>query len=322
MNVLITGGTGSVGKVLATLLLRRPEVKKVMIYSRDEHKQERLDRGLRIYDTHYKLRFFIGDVRDKPRLVTAMRDATHVIHTAALKIVPAMEYNPQEAIKTNILGTQNALEAAGECGVSNFITLSTDKAVHPVNLYGATKLCAEKLTISTNNIYPDSNFNVVRYGNVALSNGSVIPLFHRWCCEGLPLEITNMDMTRFWITLDDAAKFVIDKLYSPHGSKELRGMIYVPDMDAYHMTDLIKIFSTEGVENKITGVRPGEKIHEQIITDSEALRASVDLSGVIIAPEWFDYKPTSLGDVVKATRSNTTHRIPVDELRRLINKEL
>lgn len=324
MNVLITGGTGSVGKVLTNLLTRRPEVKKIMIYSRDEHKQERMERDFRYNDNHAKLRFFIGDIRDKTRLATAMREATHVIHTAALKIVPAMEYNPMEAVKTNILGTQNILETAGESGsVRNLITLSTDKAVHPLNLYGASKLVAEKLTISANSVYPSANFNVVRYGNVALSNGSVIPLFHNWCCNKEPLQITNMDMTRFWITLNDAAEFVIKKLFYPYPII-LRGAIYIPNMPAYHMEDLVNIFSTEGVKNKIIGIRPGEKIHEQIITHSETSRAIYTKdTGIMVMPEFQPFEnKQDLSDVISAVHSNTARRIPLEELKNRINKEL
>lgn len=326
MNVLITGGTGSVGKVIANLVLRRPEVKKVMVYSRDEHKQERMFRDFSRNENNNKLRFFIGDVRDKSRLITAMRDATHVVHTAALKIVPAMEYNPMEAVKTNVLGTQNVLEAAGECGVTNHITLSTDKAVSPINLYGASKLVAEKLTIASNSVYPDTNFNVVRYGNVAMSAGSVIPLFHNWCCDKQPLEITNMDMTRFWITLEEAAEFVVDRLFDPKPIvPEHRGCIYIPEMPSYRMWELVDIFSTKGVENKIIGIRPGEKIHEQIITYSELERAKKKEDYIIVYPDRMgpkQYINASDKEVFLSTQSNTARFMTPKELKQRINKLL
>jgi UDP-N-acetylglucosamine 4,6-dehydratase len=228
-----------------------------------------------------------------------------------------MEYNPMEAVKTNVIGTQNVLEAAGEAGVTNLITLSTDKAVHPLNLYGASKLCAEKLTVSANNVYPDTNFNVVRYGNVALSNGSVIPLFKEWRRFGMPLQITNMDMTRFWITLYQAAHFIIDRLFMPYNN--VRGVIYIPDMDAYHMKDLVEIFSTKGVNNKIIGIRPGEKIHEQIITDSEALRSSRVWVGdnneyTMVYRDGEEFINSDMKQVIAATYSNLVPRIPVDDL--------
>lgn len=327
MNILITGGTGSLGSTLVRKLITQEDVTKIIIYSRDEHKQERL---LRELQTEFsarelnKLRFFIGDVRDKPRLSTAMRAGLmYVIHTAALKIVPAMEYNPQEAVKTNILGTQNVIDCAGDCGVFRCVVVSTDKAVHPINLYGASKLVAEKLTIASNNLYPHTNYDVVRYGNVACSNGSVIPLFQEAKKHGNPLKITHMDMTRFWITLDEAARFVINRTFDKYNG--VRGAIYVPEMDAYHMSDLVKIFSTEGKDNIIIGVRPGEKINEQIVTDSELLR-SVNIEAqsmlhdnyLIIHPEDYPSPDAKINRTIAF--SHNARRIPVDELEHRINE--
>ncbi len=312
-TVLITGGTGSLGQALTKKLLYNLDVDKIIIYSRDEHKQEKMARKLK----SPKLRFFLGDVRDKERLNTAMEGVDYVLHTAALKIVPAMEYNPQEAVKTNIIGTQNVLECGGRVGVYRIITVSTDKAVHPLNLYGATKLCAEKLTIASAHLYPDTSFCVARYGNVALSNGSVIPLFQDWHAKGKPLEITSNDMTRFWITLNEAAQFVVDRLFDPY--KKANSVIYIPDMPAYHMDQLSAIFSTKGVENKIIGIRPGEKIHEAIVTDSEVGRSVKMDAYTIIHPEWGgDFEKKGL-DVLSATRSNTARRMDENELSQRIH---
>ncbi len=320
MIVLITGGTGSLGRVLVEKLINDSDITKVIVYSRGEHKQEKLERDLSIYDTAHKLRFFIGDVRDKERLRTAiMSGVSHVIHTAALKIVPAMEYNPQEAIKTNILGTQNVMEVCGERGVFRAVLVSTDKAVYPLNLYGATKLCAEKLTLSINNIYPGTCFDVVRYGNVAMSAGSVIPLFRARKLLGNPLPVTSLDMTRFWITLDEAANFVINRAFAPYNN--IRGSLHVPVMDAYHMEDLVSIYSTEGVDNKIIGLRPGEKIHEQILTDPEVINSSLVTVGdkeqfvTVHKDAELNKTPTVLQRALSNVRSNMVRRIPREELK-------
>lgn len=326
MSILITGGTGSLGSTLVRKLLLRRDVNKIIIYSRDEHKQEKLYRELLDEyptDDIDRLRFFIGDVRDKERLSTAMRGVKYAIHTAALKIVPVMEYNPQEAIKTNIIGTQNVIDAAGSNGIFRLIVVSTDKAVHPVNLYGASKLCAEKLTVASNNLYPNTNFDVVRYGNVALSNGSVIPLFMKWKKEGKPLRITHMDMTRFWITLDEASNFVINRLMSQLFG--VRGAVYVPEMPAYHMSDLVSIYSTEGKDNIITGARPGEKINEQIISDNEFLRAiniQTDAERyLVIHPDWDDFSSPDVKINRELAFSHNARRMPISELKDRIEYE-
>lgn len=320
MNILITGGTGSLGRVLVKKLAPLQDVRKVIIYSRDEHKQEALQREYYPTDVYNKLRFFIGDVRDKERLRTAiMSGVSHIIHTAALKIVPAMEYNPMEAIKTNIQGTQNVMEVAGERGVWRSILVSTDKAVYPLNLYGATKLCAEKLTLSLNNVYPNTSFDVVRYGNVAMSAGSVIPLFMQRKARGEALPVTSLDMTRFWITLEEAADFVIDRALASYNN--INGSVYVPIMDAYHMEDLVKIFSTEGKDNKLIGIRPGEKIHEQILTDTEVANSALVTVGlekqfVTVYKDGHDDKtPTVMRRAFSNVRSNMVRRIPIDELK-------
>lgn len=268
MNTLITGGTGSFGQALTARLLKTNTYSRICIYSRDEHKQDIMSKKF----NDARLRFFIGDVRDKDRLKLALNNIQTVIHAAALKIVPAAEYNPFECIKTNILGAQNLIDAivsdirppiAG--GVQKVIALSTDKAVHPINLYGATKLCAEKLFIAANNIIGTeySKFSVVRYGNVANSNGSVIPLFQTQLKHANPFTITNEKMTRFWITLNEAVDFVLKSLDTMQG-----GETFVPDMPSFTVMDLAKAMCPSN-STEITGIRPGEKLSEEIITKEE-----------------------------------------------------
>lgn len=259
MNILVTGGTGSFGQAFVEKLLQNNKYSRICIYSRGEHAQEAMAKKF----NNDRLRFFIGDVRDKDRLSLAIRDVECVVHAAALKIVPAMEYNPSEAIKTNILGSQNVIEAciAHSWAPTKVIMLSTDKAVFPRNLYGATKLCAEKLFLSSNGIYGPygPEFSVVRYGNVSNSNGSVIPLFKKQLESNEPLTVTHEDMSRFWISLDDAAQFVIDCLDKMEG-----GETFIPKMPSFKIMDLAKAMSDNII---ITGIRPGEKLHEAISDD-------------------------------------------------------
>lgn len=264
-SVIITGGTGSFGKAFTKYLLDNSDIPRIVIYSRDEHKQERMAEEFK----SDRLRFFIGDVRDKERLHLAVQECTHIVHAAALKIVPAGEYNPMEFVKTNVLGAQNLVDVTvGDRHryYGKILVLSTDKAVNPVNLYGATKLCMEKLIIASNNLVGSRNimFSVVRYGNVANSNGSVIQKFSQQVKAGLPLTITDPEMTRYWITLEEASKFVFDKLRNMEAGK-----VYIPDMPSFKLEDLAAAFADEYIRLpnppiKIIGIREGEKKHEQI----------------------------------------------------------
>lgn len=263
-SILITGGTGSFGKKLVEYFLQNKfPFKKIVILSRDEFKQFEMSKDLNKYN-YEGLRFFLGDIRDKDRVKTAFRNIDFIIHAAALKQVPAAEYNPIEFIKTNILGSQNIVEAALDSKVSKVIALSTDKACSPINLYGATKLCADKLFISSNNIKGDRNISlsVVRYGNVLNSRGSVVPEFYNQKRSGT-LYITDKNMTRFNIFLEDAVKMVLWSLENLNG-----GEILVPKLNSYRVLDLAKAI---GPECKIvySGIRPGEKIHEELISKSE-----------------------------------------------------
>ena len=283
-SIFITGGTGSFGHALVKKILVEDILPSlcIAIYSRDEHKQEKMAANLKQYDQNQRLRFFIGDIRDKERLSLAMRTAVRVIHTAALKVVPTAEYNPFECIKTNVIGSQNlvdcCLNARNNGSHIKMIALSTDKAVAPKNLYGATKLCMEKLVLAANNIHGEygPKFSICRYGNVANSNGSVIQVFKSQREQGLPLTVTDPRMTRYWITLDEAVKFVLDSLGKMQG-----GEVFIPDMPSFRVADLAMAMS-DAVS--VTGVRAGEKIHEQLdegrTSDNNALWLSQrDLEG-------------------------------------------
>ena len=270
-SVLITGGTGSFGREFTrTILARYPEVKRLVIFSRDELKQYEMAQELGQAD-HPALRYFIGDIRDADRVKRALEGVDVVIHAAALKQVPAAEYNPFECIKTNILGAQNLIEACLDCGVSNVVALSTDKAAAPINLYGATKLCSDKLFTAANNIKGNRNlrFSVVRYGNVMGSRGSVIPFFMERRKSGV-LPITDPLMTRFNISLQDGVEMVMWALAHAHG-----GEIFVPKIPSYRITDVAMAIGPE-CTHPVIGIRPGEKIHEEMITSSDSLN-TVDL---------------------------------------------
>ncbi|MEW5790347.1 MAG: UDP-N-acetylglucosamine 4,6-dehydratase (inverting) [Pseudomonadota bacterium] len=253
--ILITGGTGSFGRLYVQTLLERYRPRRVVVYSRDELKQFEMQQEF----NSSVMRYFIGDVRDGPRLKQAMKGIDYVIHAAALKQVPAAEYNPMECIKTNVHGAENVINAALECGVEKVIALSTDKAANPVNLYGATKLASDKLFVAANNITGGSRtrFAVVRYGNVVGSRGSVVPYFKKLLAEGAAeLPITDPRMTRFWITLQQGVDFVLKNFERMWG-----GELFVPKIPSARITDLAESLAP-GLPTRIVGIRPGEKLHE------------------------------------------------------------
>jgi len=254
-TILITGGTGSFGKKFTQTLLKDFSPKKIIIYSRDELKQYEMAQEF----TSPEMRFFIGDVRDLPRLIQATRDVDFIIHAAALKHVPVAEYNPMECIKTNIHGAENVIAAALENKIDKVIALSTDKAANPINLYGATKLVSDKLFVAANNVTGGARtrFSVVRYGNVVGSRGSVVPFFKKLIDDGATeIPITDVRMTRFWITLQQGVNFVVKNFHRMHG-----GEIFVPKIPSMKITDLAKMMAPQ-LPTKIVGIRPGEKLHE------------------------------------------------------------
>lgn len=271
ISILITGGTGSFGKAFVkTVLERFPNIKRLVVFSRDELKQ--FEMAQQFPESKYPaLRYFIGDVRDEPRLRRALEGVEIVVHAAALKQVPAAEYNPFEFIKTNVLGAQNLVEACLDKGVRQVVALSTDKAAAPINLYGATKLCSDKLFVAANNIKGarDIRFSVVRYGNVMCSRGSVVPFFLEMRKGGI-LPITDPAMTRFNISLQEGVDMVLWALEHAWG-----GEVFVPKIPSYRITDLAQAIDPE-CEHPVVGVRPGEKIHEEMITASDSV-STVDL---------------------------------------------
>jgi UDP-N-acetylglucosamine 4,6-dehydratase len=286
-SVLITGGSGSLGKALVRQLLIETDVRRIAIYSRDELKQFHMRSE---FEDDSRLRWFIGDIRDKDRLVRAMHGVDYVVHAAALKQVDTGEYNPMEFIKTNVLGSQNVIEASIDAGVTKVVALSTDKASSPINLYGATKLTADKLFVAANN-YSQSygtSFCVVRYGNVMGSRGSVIPFFQNLAAEGKPLPITDIRMTRFWISIEDAVKFVLDSFELMQG-----GELYVPRIPSMKIIDLAKAVSPDSAIVEI-GIRPGEKLHEEMISAEDSRRTiKVSSNRFLVLPvvaEW-SFKP-------------------------------
>lgn len=268
-SILITGGTGSFGKKFIERILKEYNPSRIVIYSRDEFKQDVMAKEFKMkYPEKFnKLRFFIGDVRDKDRLYRAFKDIDYVIHAAAMKQVPACEYNPFEAIKTNIHGAQNIVDASIDCGVKKVVALSTDKAVNPINLYGGTKLVSDKLFIA-GNAYSGGNgtvFSVVRYGNVAGSRGSVIPFFKSLIEKGVKtLPITDYRMTRFWITLDEGVDLVFKALKESKG-----GETYISKIPSFKITDLAKAMLPDG-DMKEVGIREGEKLHEVMVTKDDS----------------------------------------------------
>ena len=279
-TVLVTGGTGSFGKSFVKKLLFDDQISKVIVFSRDELKQFEMQS---IFKSP-KLRYFLGDVRDFQRLKQATDGVDIIVHAAAIKQIPAAEYNPMEAIKTNIIGAENIVNAAIENGVKRVVALSTDKAANPANLYGATKLCSDKLMIAGNILagkHP-TRFAVVRYGNVLGSRGSVIPFFKEQQASGV-IPITDVKMTRFWLTIDDGVQFVLDSLLRMQG-----GEIFVPKIPSFKVIDVAKVVSPD-TPTKIIGIRPGEKLHEVMITeDDSSFTLEFDKFYAILAPFLMD----------------------------------
>lgn len=325
-SILITGGTGSLGKHLTkTIFAKFPNVKRLVIFSRDEQKQFEMAQEYP-HSTYPAIRYFIGDVRDADRLKKAMKDIEYVIHTAAMKHVPIAEYNPMECVKTNVLGAENVINAALETDVKNVVALSTDKAAAPINLYGATKLCSDKLFVAANNIKGkhDIKFSVVRYGNVMGSNGSVIPFFIKKRKEGV-LPITDANMTRFNISLQEGVDLVLHAMETAWG-----GEIFVPKIPSYKLTDVATAVSPN-CKQEIVGIRPGEKVHEEMITSSDSF-STYDLGKYYaILPQVPNFNVSKYINHFKAVAvekgfqynsGSNKEFIGVDEIRKLIKENL
>ena len=281
-TVLVTGGTGSFGNRFTEKVLAEYKPQKVIIYSRDEYKQYMMRR--KFADHKEDLRFFLGDIRDKARLYRAFEGVDYVIHAAALKQVPALEYNPTEAVNTNVMGADNIVDAAMDIGVKKVVALSTDKAVNPINLYGATKLVAEKIFVAANSYGGGKvKFLAVRYGNVMGSRGSVIPLFMKLKRDGIKeFPITDERMTRFWISLEQSVDLVVKALEEGEG-----GEIFIPKIPSMKITDLAKAIEPD-CTFKYTGIRPGEKLHESLISYDEARNAKIFDGIYVIMPQFFE----------------------------------
>lgn len=314
-TILVTGGTGSFGKKFIRRILKE-NVKKVIVFSRDELKQYEMQQEFK----DPRIRFFIGDVRDKERLHRAFDGVDIVIHAAAMKHVEACEYNPFEAIKTNIYGAQNIIEAAIDRNVKQVIALSTDKAAAPVNLYGATKLASDKLFVAANSYVGEKNtqFSVVRYGNVVGSRGSVIPFFAKMKDTGT-LPVTDERMTRFWITLDQGVQFVLDSLTRMHG-----GEIFVPKIPSMNIMDLAKAIAPE-CEIEIVGIRPGEKLHEVMVTQDDARHTIEFEEYYVITPEfaWWGDKlkdQPRMNEPFEYSSESNEQWLTVDELRKMVEE--
>jgi UDP-N-acetylglucosamine 4,6-dehydratase/5-epimerase len=297
-SILITGGTGSFGKQYAKMILQRYQARKVIIYSRDELKQFEMQQDF----PQSCMRFFLGDVRDRDRLIQAMNGVDYVIHAAALKQVPAAEYNPMECIKTNIHGAENVIHAALANDVEKVIALSTDKAANPINLYGATKLVSDKLFVAANNVAGGNRtrFSVVRYGNVVGSRGSVVPFFKRQIANGCSeLPITDVAMTRFWITVQQGVDFVLKNFERMHG-----GEIFVPKIPSVKVVDLARAMAPD-LPHRIIGIRPGEKLHEVMcpaddshltleFVDHYVIRPTIQFTGN------YDFSVNKVGEIGRA----------------------
>lgn len=280
-TILITGGTGTFGQEIVNFLLKKVKFKKLIIFSRDENKQFLMAKKIGL---NKNIRFFIGDVRDVERLKTAFNEVDYIIHAAAMKHVPASEYNPIECIKTNIDGSESVIKAAIEKKVKKVIALSTDKACNPINLYGATKLCSEKLFVNANQYSNFTKFTVVRYGNVIGSRGSVIPYFINLLKKGFPVPLTSHEMTRFFIPVINALKFVLTSLKNMNG-----GEIFIPKMNSIKIIDLIHMIDRKAKIKNI-GIRPGEKLHESLFSIDESRSINVTKDCFIIYSDNLNFK--------------------------------
>jgi UDP-N-acetylglucosamine 4,6-dehydratase len=322
-SILITGGTGSFGKKFVEIVLKKfPKIKKLIIFSRDEIKQH--DMQL-IYPVKNfpQLRFFLGDIRDKNRLFMALENVDYVVHAAALKQVPAAEYNPFEFIQTNVIGANNLIESCILKKIKKVVALSTDKAAAPINLYGATKLCSDKLFISANNMFgpKKTSFTVVRYGNVLLSRGSVVPLFLKSKSSGI-LNITDKKMTRFSITVEEGVNFVLYALAKSIGSE-----ILVPKLSSYNILDLARAVS-EKAKIKIIGIRNGEKIHEEMITKSDSYNTIESKNFYVVLPSFKKnyykylnlYKAIKIKEPFSYNSSDNKNKLTIEDLKHLIYK--
>ena len=315
-SILITGGSGSFGKAFLQEVLDNHNPGRVVVFSRDELKQYEMRQTMG-EDT--RVRYFIGDIRDRDRLRMAFHGVDYVVHAAALKQVDTAEYNPMEFVKTNVIGSDNVMQAAIEAGVKKVVALSTDKASSPANLYGATKLTADKLFISGNHYAAgyDTTFSVVRYGNVMGSRGSVIPFFRKLAAEGKPFPITDRRMTRFWITLPQAVQFVIDSFEDMAG-----GELYVPRIPSMRVTDLVQAFNPDA-ELVDIGIRPGEKLHEEMISSEDSRRTLRRSDRYVVLPTLADWGFTppagvQVEDGFSYTSDNNDEWLSVDDLRAML----
>jgi UDP-N-acetylglucosamine 4,6-dehydratase len=318
LTVLVTGGTGSFGQKFTEVVLKDYHPRKLIIFSRDEHKQSEMRERF----PHPTLRFFLGDVRDLNRLLRAFDGVDVVVHAAALKQIPILEYNPFEAVKTNILGTQNVVEAAVERGIAKVVVISTDKAVNPISLYGATKLCAEKISVDANAYTGVKRTRIacVRYGNVVGSRGSVVPLFLEQR-KTRSVTITDKRMTRFWMTIEQGVRFVIRCIELMHG-----GEIFVPRIPSMRITDLAQAIAPD-CELKVVGIRPGEKLHEVLLTEDEARRTRAFDEFFVIEPEyvfkseqrWIGGK--SLPDGFRYTSDENDAWLTSESLRKMVESD-
>lgn len=325
-KVLVTGGTGSFGKKFVEMVLKRyPDVKRLVIFSRDELKQYEMSL-LYPKEKYPQIRFFIGDVRDGQRLMRACEGIDIIIHAAALKHVPIAEYNPFECISTNVIGAENVINAALDSGVEKVVALSTDKAAAPINLYGATKLCSDKLFIAANNIRGTRNlkFSVVRYGNVLGSRGSVVPFFLSQKSKGI-LPITHQEMTRFNITLEEGVEMVLYAIENAWG-----GELFVPKIPSYKILDVAKAVAPE-CKTEVVGVRPGEKIHEEMITETDSLNTYDCGKYYVITPtvpiwkeaDWVaQFKAKKVTPGFKYNSGSNTDWVTPEALRVLIKKHV
>lgn len=318
--ILLTGGTGSFGRKFVEVVLQKFRPRKLIVFSRDELKQHEMRKDFPDTDDS-PMRYFIGDVRDKERLYRAMNGVDLVVHAAALKQVPSCEYNPFEAVKTNIIGAQNVIDAAIDCGVKKVIAISTDKAVNPVNLYGATKLCAERLFVDGNSYSREGRcrFSCCRYGNVVGSRGSVLPVFREQAKTGV-ITITDERMTRFWLTLKQGVEFVIRCLGLMQG-----GEVFIPKIPSIRIMDLARTVAPDA-KIKLVGIRPGEKIHESLIAEDEA-RSGVEMDDMyVIAPQypmWGRIRlpaGRSLKEGFRYTSDNNSHWLTGEELLAMVEK--